>query len=241
MLSYTTAYADPTTSAHVDLGKRTARLWTDPRPATAGDIVEMPDGTDVDNPVCGKNVRGWVCTLPAGHATSAPGVPCVATRAAYGTDILGYHPAGPGNSLDYVLAVGDVPAEWTPPTREQWEATVGAVADARRDQATAERERDRATQKISDIRDYVIERKEDGDICPAGTLRFLRHFDLPAWEQDYTVRTTVDITVSGLLSGDQAASYVRNHLTYHVDDEHVNVTDVDIDNVTDDNGDEVDY
>lgn len=239
MMSYTTAYSDPST-AHVDLGKRTARLWTDPRPPVLDDIIETPDAGY--GHVCGKPVAdGWVCTLPADHATSAPDVPCIATRSTgYGDDIRGYHPAGPGNSLEYVLAVGPV-SEWTAPTREQWEATVGAVADARRDQASAERARDAATQKISDIRDYVIARKEDGDICAAGTLRFLRYFDLPAWEQDYTVEASLNITVSGFLSADQAASYVRNHFTYDADDAHVSVSDVTVDEVTDENGDVQDY
>lgn len=180
MLAYTTAYRDAPSSSGVDLSKRTAPyLYSVDRPAV-GDIVYVADVSQCGASVTGESgYGGYVCNRAAGHGTT-PHVACAATYDASYRSVPGYYVAD-------VLAV--TPPEVTDPTdlAALVESLRSQVATARRE-VTSQRDRaDTAEQKISDIRDYVIERKDDREICAAGTLRFLRHFDLPGWEQTYTV------------------------------------------------------
>lgn len=188
MLGYTAAYTDAPAERGIDLSKRTARRWDTLSVPTTGDVILLPQSTEG---WCRTDVPGrdgmrssagltYTCSLPRGHADTIPHTACMV---AVGLLRSRYHAAPDGYDLFEII--GYTQPE---PTAENVTALAAEVARLRADLAEQTSRADTAEQKISDIRDYVIERKQDGEICAAGTLRFLRHFNLPAWEQTYTVR-----------------------------------------------------
>ncbi len=210
----------PDDAPRVDMSKPTVRVLGTYVPSV-GDRVHLSPSTP-----CALmfDDSGRGCRMPFGHDTT------VIPHASVGFREYGES----GDYTSDVYEVMSVAPLYVPPTESE-------VADLRRRVESEKRRADASERTIEDIRLYVLERRSDGDICDAGTLRFLKHFGMEAWEQDFTVDVTISVTANGFLTGEQAADYVRNRMLRQCDDDRMTVDDVSVNNVTDEEGDSVDY
>lgn len=210
----------PDDAPRVDMTKPTVRVLGTYVPSV-GDRVHMHTSEFC---ALAFDDSGRGCRMPLGHDTTVMPHASAGFRE-YGTA---------GDYTTDVYEVMSVAPLYVPPTEQE-------VADLRRRVESEKRRADASERTIEDIRVYVIERKDDGDICVPGTLRFLKHFGMETWEQDYTVDVTISVSANGFLTGEQAADYVRNRLTYQCDNDRMTIDDVSVNNVTDEEGDSVDY
>lgn len=233
MLAYTTAYAD-TPAEHVDLSKPVLRTLDTITAPAVGDIVLRDQAVSAGKDYCGARTTGpdggdYLCNRAEGHDRTTH--PCTAVMSE-GWDVDG------GGRYTYRVVGVSLPDRT--PTAVEYQA-------ARRE---AEQERARAAilatqvaalqQREEDIREYVLERRSAGEICDAGTLRFLRHFGMTAWERQFTLTYTVTVNVDDCLSGDQARTRAHSQLMYNADGNGVSVSDVDFQSGYDEDGNDID-
>lgn len=176
----------------VNLTLKDIPVWSAVNTPTVGQLITLRSGTTwCAASVVGDDGRTYSCSLPYAHE-SIPHTACVYS---YEYEwISEYDAPRSGWEAMRVVAVAEPtitdPDELNTELAKVREELVKVraqlkIATERADMASDRA--DTAEEKISDIRDYVIARKNDREICAAGTLRFLREFDLPGWEQNYTV------------------------------------------------------
>jgi hypothetical protein len=198
----------------------------DVRTLAVGDRVRIPRHGDW----CTHAMPGgWVCSRTRGHDPhDYPHAAASRTDYDTGGDV---DEAGPG----LIHSVMDPEARdvTTDKERELSEKLAETERQLRLQVIRAERAheaRQTAETMIERIRDYAIDKMRDGTICQDGTREFLRHFDLPLWEQDYDVTFTVTVRRFTADDEDDAESKVRHELTHalrYVDNVEIEHSDTD--------------
>jgi hypothetical protein len=179
-------------------------LRADMRPAV-GDRVRRP-------PIpawatrCGVYVgSGYYCDRVSGHDVTDGHVGIDSTGRVMAVDYL---PASVASATDGAVTLPDRPAvsmvkadaPTAPPALDPAElaarlASMSASLDQERTRVAALREALKVQQsEVQRIRDYVVERYNDNEICRDGTAAFLREFGMEGLPRTYTLTYTVEVT-----------------------------------------------